>query len=317
MNIECYAQRLLNPYRGTMQVIRYAAAEAVTLDGVQWDIYVANDSLLEGLAASARAQVSDIRYGSWSEARGLRRGPLYPSEDFRRMEAMGAVVYQHLRQVHDKVPFPLCDGYECWLLDAQGQPLALLQSALDDIGALAQPVPVWKPGLAARERFESAYGTAARPASEQLAEYINGLAGSKPLTRWYRRATDGSGQALDGAASVSRPAGDFPSLCLRESGHPRAEAGLVTDYLNWQAAWLLCLPGVSPAERRRLEEHARNQAEVVASLYRLYPEIIDAEAINAARVEARLTSSHAVTAEAPDATSTFYIELNPQGGGYT
>ena len=34
MPVECYAQRLLNPYRGTMHVIKYEAAEAVTLDGV-------------------------------------------------------------------------------------------------------------------------------------------------------------------------------------------------------------------------------------------------------------------------------------------
>ncbi len=38
MAVECYAQRLLNPYRGTMHVIKYEAAEAVTLDGVHWDI---------------------------------------------------------------------------------------------------------------------------------------------------------------------------------------------------------------------------------------------------------------------------------------
>mgnify|MGYP001087937616 CR=1 FL=1 len=42
MVIECYAQRLLNPFRGAMLTIRYEAAEAVTLDGLRWDIYVAN-----------------------------------------------------------------------------------------------------------------------------------------------------------------------------------------------------------------------------------------------------------------------------------
>lgn len=38
MQIECYAQRLLNPFRGTMQVVKYASAEAVSTDGVHWDI---------------------------------------------------------------------------------------------------------------------------------------------------------------------------------------------------------------------------------------------------------------------------------------
>jgi hypothetical protein len=317
MTIDCYAQRLLNPYRGTMQVVRYAAAEAVTLDGVHWDIYVANDSLLEGLAPTARAQVSDIRYGSWSEARGLRRGPLYPSEDFRRMEAMGAVVYGHLRQVHDKLPFQLRDSYEYWLLDADERPLALLHSAMDEIGALAQPLPIWTPGLAARERFESSFGSAGRPASEQLADYINGLAGTIPRACWYRRNAGGAGQALADSEAANLASNDFPVLCLRATGHAPEFAGLVDDYLAWQAAWLLCLPGLTPVQRRRLETHARNQADLVASLHRLYPEVLDAGAINAARVEARLSNSRAAALDVPDPESTFYIELNPQGGGYT
>ena len=63
MVIECYAQRLLSPFRGTMLTIRYEAAEAVTLDAVRWDLYVANDRLRDGVEARGRIQVSDIRYG--------------------------------------------------------------------------------------------------------------------------------------------------------------------------------------------------------------------------------------------------------------
>ena len=46
MSVEYIAQRLLNPYRGVMHIIRYASAEAVTLDGTHWDTYVANEALL-------------------------------------------------------------------------------------------------------------------------------------------------------------------------------------------------------------------------------------------------------------------------------
>ena len=99
MQIECYAQRLLNPFRGVVHIIRYQSAEAVTTDGIEWDIYVANDALLDGLGrAGKRAQISDIRYGHWSAEKGLKRGPLYPSDDFKRLEDMGAVVYEHLLQ---------------------------------------------------------------------------------------------------------------------------------------------------------------------------------------------------------------------------
>jgi hypothetical protein len=89
MPIRCYAQRLLNPFRGVMNVIEYQAAEAVTLDGVQWDIYVRNAELVKDLAQAERVQTSDIRYGSWSAAQGLKRGPIQPSEDFLRMEHQG------------------------------------------------------------------------------------------------------------------------------------------------------------------------------------------------------------------------------------
>jgi len=94
MQIECYAQRLLNPFRGVMHTIRHQSAEAITTDGIEWDIYVANDALLDGLGrAGRRAMISDIRYGHWSAEKGLKRGPLFPSDDFKRLEHMGALVY--------------------------------------------------------------------------------------------------------------------------------------------------------------------------------------------------------------------------------
>lgn len=311
-HVECFAQRLLSPYRGAMQVIRYAAAEAVTLDGVHWDIYVANDSLLDGLGDPARVQVSDIRYGAWSAARGLKRGPLYPSADFRRMEAMGAVVYAHLLRVHDRVPFPLRDRHECWLLDRDGLPLALLQSAVDAPGR--DVAPAWTAGRAAHERF-AAPGLVPGDAARALEGRINDLAGPAPRARWVRRDATGGGETCDAQQCARLAAEDFPALPLRAAFEDAATRDLVDAYHAWQAVWLLCLP-LDEALRRSLEGSARHQAELVESLHRLYPEILDTAALNAARVEARLIGSQAARAQEPDAASTFYIELNPQGGGY-
>ena len=94
MSIVRYTQRLLNPYRGVISCIRYESAEAVTRDGVRWDIYVSNDRLLDGMDTRQRVQISDIRYGSWSAQTGLKRGPLYPSDDFKYLEHRGAIVYE-------------------------------------------------------------------------------------------------------------------------------------------------------------------------------------------------------------------------------
>lgn len=74
MNPDCYAQRLLNPFRGVMNIIEYQGAEAVTIDGIHWDIYVRDTELVEDLENASRIQTSDIRYGSWSEQEGLKRG---------------------------------------------------------------------------------------------------------------------------------------------------------------------------------------------------------------------------------------------------
>ena len=157
MQIECYAQRMLNPFRGVMHIIRYQSAEAMTTDGIEWDIYVANDALLDDLGRAGRhAQISDIRYGHWSAEKGLKRGPLYPSDDFKRLEHMGAVVYEHLLKVHREVPFKFRDRFELWLLDRDGLPLALLHSVRADSETDTKPPLDWRAGMAAQETFPAA-----------------------------------------------------------------------------------------------------------------------------------------------------------------
>jgi hypothetical protein len=71
--------------------------------------------------------------------------------------------------------------------------------------------------------------------------------------------------------------------------------GLVRDYLDGLAPRLLLLHGLGDAERARLERAACRRAVELASVYRLLPRIIDAKAIEAARVEARLRRADAGT----------------------
>ena len=320
MVIECYAQRLLNPFRGTMLTIRHEAAEAVTLDGVRWDIYVANDLLRDGVEARGRIQVSDVRYGSWSPAQGLRRGAIYPSEDFRRMEAMGAVVYEHLLHVHEQVPFPFADRFELWLLDRDALPLALLQSAVREGDVTLDHAPHWRAGILARERFTSpAVGNpedGAAPAAEYLEQYVNDCAGPRPAAQWFERGTRGAGIGLRGIGlqrtleGRTMPAEAFPALVLADLGHDETHCRLVADFQAWQAPWLLTLGHLDLATRARLEEQARTQALAVQAHHRLYPEIADEGAIRAALVEAMLRGNRSCPPERqPGSISTFYIEL--------
>ena len=317
MPVECYAQRLLNPFRGTMHVIKYEAAEAVTLDGVHWDIYVANDALLQGLQANRWTQITDIRFGAWSAKGGLKRGPLYPSDDFLRMEEMGAIVYEYLTQVHHKVPFPLRDRYELWLLDEAGQPLALLGSAVEERDIDLEAPIDWRAGYAARDRFasEALPGLGMLP-SDYLTGLVNARAGAQPAAQWIRREEDGSGVGLQGIACaedmVGRrlPAAAFPLLLLATDWMDAEHRCLAADFHAWQAPWLLALPEIAPALRAELEQHARVQAAAVEQLHRLYPATVDGTAIKAALVEAVMRRAQPVSEQRDAAMSPFYIELN-------
>ena len=321
MQIECYAQRLLNPFRGVVHTIRYRSAEAVTTDGVEWDIYVANDALLDGLGrAGKRAQISDIRYGRWSAERGLKRGPLFPSDDFRRLEDMGAVVYEHLLQVHRDVPFAFLDQFELWLLDRDDQPLALLHSVRNDSETDTRPPLDWRAGLAAREGFHSAaVGGLAEPAAAYLTQHVNGLASG--VAQWFRRSDDGAGLGLhtlgDGESLRGRvlDADAFPPLFIATAGMDAAHARLVRDYHAWQAPWMLLLPHLDAMTRRELEACACRQAELIETHCRLYPQVIDHAALLAARVEAALLRSQPRASRQDEVMPMFYIELNSTESG--
>lgn len=340
MSIESLGQRLLNPFRGVVYTLRYGAAEAVTTDGVRWDIYVSNLDLLRGLDTGRGVGVSDIRYGNWTAGQGLKRGPLYPSEDFRRMEALGALVYEQLTRRHREVPFPLRDDRELWLLCTHGRPLALLASALPgdelDLGI----APEWRAGFAARESFASAAAPAlvlgAECAGDCLARHVNARAGEVPAAQWFQRHPDGSGTGLGGIRLRGGfegrilGAAEFPPLFIAAEKRDDARQRLIEDYHDWQAPWLLTLPDLGAKTRIRFERVARRRPFLVERLFRLYSEILDDAEIQAARVEAALRraasgAGPAIGDRVPgeiaghermfgdDAAATFYIELYPRG----
>lgn len=316
MQIECYAQRLLNPFRGVVHIIRYQSAEAVTTDGLEWDIYVANDALLEGLGrAGRRAQISDIRYGHWSAEKGLKRGPLFPSDDFKRLEHMGAVVYEHLLKAHREAPFKFHDSFELWLLDPHDQPLALLHSVRADSDTDTKPHLDWRAGIAAQEHFRSAaIADLTESAGAYLTRHINSLASG--VAQWFRRSDDGAGLGLhtlkggDALRGRVLKAEAFPPLFIATAGMDACHTRLVHDYHAWQAPWMLLLPHLDPATRSALETCACQQAERVEKHCRLYPAIIDRPALQAARVEAALVRNQPHQAQPDDDLPTFYIELS-------
>ena len=340
MVMHSYSQRQLNPYRGVVRVIRHGGAEAVTQDGWHWDLYVSNQALLDDMGEEVNAHrhrvlISDIRFGRWSPDHGLKRGPIYPSADFRRMEREGAELFEHLLAVHAAPVFPFTDIYELWLLDAHLRPLALLASATEAAEMDLDLPLIWRVGDAARANFRSAsVANAANAANsvdaaEMLASRVRQLALAKPATNqtskpaaiWVRREPDGSA-TLMAAIQVSieqlparLPAAALPRYFLAETGHGDDYARLARDYLDWQAPCLLMLPSLPRDERQRLERLARRQAEAVEKHHRIYPECVDAAQIQAARVEAMLCRTQPARVEEYGFASTFYIELEDEGIG--
>jgi hypothetical protein len=324
MTIACYTQRLLNPFRGVINCIRYESAEAVTRDGLRWDIYVSNDRLLEGMDTGRRVQISDIRYGSWSPETGLKRGPLYPSDDFRYLEHMGAIVYEHLLEFHERIPFPLEDRFELWLLDREARPLALLDSAVRREDIELDQSAEWRPGQVCRQTFTSTVADhlALEPGDEgslaaYLSRHINAGAGPTPAAQWFERLPDGSGAGLagiglePGLAGRTLDGGQFPPLLLATHPQDAVHRKLYSDFQHWQAPWLLALPVLDRQMRERLEGEACTRPLLVAQQYRLYPEIIDTTAIRAARVEALLRGSRPEDRDIDSVLPTYYIELHP------
>ena len=73
---------------------------------------------------------------------------------------------------------------------------------------------------------------------------------------------------------------------------------------------MLLLPHLDPATRGRLEGCACKQAALVEIHCRLYPAVIDQQALLAARVEAALMRNQPRQPQADNTMSMFYIELS-------
>jgi len=236
------------------------------------------------------------------------------------MEAMGAVVYEHLLRVHDQVPFPFADRFELWLLDREDRPLALLQSAVRAADMALDHVPCWRAGIMARERFATGaiedLADGGGPPAEYLERYLNGLAGPHPAAQWFERGALGAGTGLRGIGLApglegrELPADAFPRLLLSDLDHDGPHGRLVDDFRAWLAPWLLTLASLDLATRARLEGQARAQALAVQAQHRLYPEIAEESTVRAALVEARLRGNQTKPHERrAGSISTFYIEL--------
>lgn len=262
------------PFQGVLQVVRVGHGEAESTDGRHWVLYVAHPDIL------AHSGLSEVRFGTWSAAAGLRRAAVRGTAAGGLIEAIGEPLISALERHADAAPFALKDRQECWLLDREtGAPLVLIDTSLPDETPSLMDAARWLPGCAAREEFA---GLAALEAAVAL------RSGPRPLACWYQRDRQGNAHNANGERFG---AAHFPRLLLTTDWLESRQRALAEAFIAWWAPALLQLQHLDNAERARLERAATRRASAVARLFRLYPKTIDDRLLRVARVQARMQAS--------------------------
>jgi hypothetical protein len=164
----------------------------------------------------------------------------------------------------------------------------------------------WQPALAGDDSFVApslhhgvAASAAPMPHREVLARCVQKAAGARPVTQWFRRATDGSGAGLSAARLAPRltgrrlEGGELPELLLREEWGSDTETALVRDYHDWQAPGLLTHSNIARPTRVRPEHAACRPAKKLYYVRQLLPEMVNPDLIKVAMVEAVLRHANA------------------------
>ena len=294
-----YAVRRVNPFEGVLQVVETHNARAYSPNGVIWQVQVLTERPDHTWRSHGRAAPIEqfFNFGLWDATDGLQQIPANPVMDIGAMTDAADHLIAVLHEVIEQVPFDLIDGYECWATDSDGEPIALLATTEDPAFIEDMRVERWQATRVSDHGFVSdslrrggvpnSDGDGPRRHARELERQVGRRCRQRA---WFRRRRpDRSGERLDppdGACILA--AGLFPPLGLATDWPQDSEAELVRDYLEWQAPRLLMLQDIGDELRGWLEPLACRQAEELAAGYRLIPQIIDSNRLEAARVEARL-----------------------------
>jgi hypothetical protein len=300
----CYCLKRVNPFEGVVAVVKTRGGRALSIDGLRWQIQVlAHPPSGLWSRGGERTELRYFRFGFWSEEDGFSRVPLSPMLDTSLMIQESEELITAVRAHADALPFPLAPELERWLLNPEGEPLALIATALLDTELGDLPCIDWSAGGRGEGRpFVSArltaQGVPQREASgrlrhvESIERLIAEAAGAPRMSQWFRLDPEGALGLAEGApaglAGRRLPLGALPVLTLRTRWPREADSALVQEYLSWLSPYLLTLPGLSDEERQGLESAAVRHAPALDALWRLYPRILDPDLIRRARVEARL-----------------------------
>ncbi len=300
----CFSQRMLNPFRGVMNVIEVGSADAVTTDGEHWVLYL-HDEALQGMAFDGDVDIEtpDIKFGVWSRKAGLARAPLISTMEYGAIQQRGVELLEVVKQHADNVPFALKDNYELWLLDKYcDKPLALLHSACFENELLEYQPSHWRPGLRCQHSFNSRFlenkNNSQLNHADWLAQQVDDSAGHQNYTQWFLRDNDGNGVGMQSSSDINSLDGrtlsreEFPTLMLNDDWLEDDTATVVKEFFSWQSPFLLLLQHLTDESRIGLEKLASKHVNRLFQMQRLLPKVIDHKTIKSALVEAVIRNSN-------------------------
>ena len=320
MPVNCYSQRILNPFRGVMNIISIGGADAVTIDGINWTLYIHDDfdCPTDDPEEFFEIDMPDIRLGDWNNKTGLRRSPLIASYHYNEIQTIGNALLDAVQKYSEQCPYPFKDKYELWLLDkSTDEPLALLDSVCTAEDIHSPNNLTWEAGLRCKQEFLKEYTPADEQtdsAGELLNQLVNKRAGEKPSAQWFYRDRFSYGRGLTGINLKPDYIGRelsarlFPKMLVQQQWQDETKASLVDAFINWLSPYLLVLDFLKDRQRETLELTAKDHALLVDQMYPLYPKIINQQAINAARVEAVMRRSNQPKVRDKTADEIEYIE---------
>jgi len=320
MPVNCYSQRILNPFRGVMNIISTGGADAVTIDGVNWTLYIHDDfdCPTDDPEEFFEIEMPDIRFGDWNKESGLKRSPLIASYHYNEIQAIGQVLLNAVMQYADQCPYPFEDKYELWLLDQKtSEPLALLDSVCKQTEICHPDSLIWEAGLRCKQEFMKEFSmpeTQADNAGDFLNQIINKRAGDDPAAQWFYRNRFSYGKGLAGINLNQKLIGRelsariFPKMLIQQQWQNEATESLVEAFINWLSPYLLVLDFLRDNQRESLELAAKNHALLVEKMFPLYPCVINKKVINAARIEAMMRKSNEAKTKNKTLEAIEYIE---------
>jgi hypothetical protein len=303
MPVICYSQRILNPFRGVMNIISIGGADAVTIDGNNWTLYIHDnfDCPTDDPVEFFEIEMPDIRFGDWNKKSGLKRSPLIASYHYNEIQAIGNALLDAVQQHAELCPFEFQDKYELWLLDNRSnEPLALLGSACKETEVFTPENLIWEAGIRCKQEFLREFSLTddqISTAGDLLNQIINQRAGKHPAAQWFYRDKFDHGMGLTGINLSKKlvdrelPGRLFPKMLIQQHWRNKSDESLIEAFITWLSPYLLVLDFLRDSQREALEQSARQYALIVDKMHLLYPKVINKQTMNTALVEAVMRKS--------------------------